>query len=235
MTGWLRQLQNEVIDLFFPRECIGCGKIDDFICIQCARKLPRLVPPLCPKCGKPEPSGHLCYECWGKSSNIDSVYSVFVFDGTMRQAVHSLKYHNLRAIAECLGKYMASYYLSNSLNGNILVPVPLHENRIRERGYNQSILLAREISRIVGIPVNDKLIKRTRDCVSQARTKNVEERRRNMENAFSPISDSISGMEIILIDDVCTSGATLEACAAVLKKAGANHVTGFTLAREINK
>ncbi|RPJ63192.1 MAG: ComF family protein [Dehalococcoidia bacterium] len=235
MTRWLRQLQNEVIDLFFPRECIGCGKIDDFICIQCAKKLSRLVPPLCPKCGKPEASGHLCYECWGKSSNIDNVYSVFVFDGTMRKAVHSLKYHNLRAIAGCLGKYMASYYVANNLNGNILVPVPLHENRVRERGYNQSILLAREISRIVEIPVDAKLIKRTRDCISQARTKNVEERRRNMENAFSPISDMISGMEIILIDDVCTSGATLEACATVLKKAGASRVTGFTLAREINK
>jgi competence protein ComFC len=235
LTGWLRQLQNEVIDLFFPRECIGCGRIDDFICIQCAKKLPRLVPPLCPKCGKPEPSGHLCHECWGKSSCLDNVHSVFVFDGTMRTAVHSLKYHNLRAIAECLGRYMASYYLENSLNGSVLVPVPLHENRVRERGYNQSTLLAREISRIIEIPVSVELIKRNRDCISQARTKNVEERRRNMENAFSPVNDGISGMEIILIDDVCTSGATLEACAAALKKAGAKHVTGFTLAREINK
>lgn len=235
MTGWLRQLQNEVIDLFFPRECVGCGKVDDFICVKCSKNLPRLFPPLCPRCGKPEPSGSFCHECWGKSGSYDRIYSVFIFDGTLRKAVHSLKYHNLRAIAGCLSHYLADYYIENKLSGDILVPVPLHEKRIRERGYNQSALLARELSRIVGIPVNEKLIKRTRDCSPQARTINVEERRRNMENAFGPVGNGIVGKDIIVIDDVCTSGATMESCALALKTAGAKRVTGFTLAREINK
>ena len=235
MTGWLRQLQNEVIDFFFPRECIGCGKVGDFICVQCSKKLSRLNPPFCLRCGKPESSGTFCHECWGKSNSLDSIRSVFVFDGILREAVLSFKYRNLRAIANCLGEFMASYYKVNSLSGDILVPVPLNEKRIRDRGYNQSGLLAREISMSIGVPVSEKVIRRTRDCQPQARTKNVDERRRNMENAFSHIGDGVSGMDVVIIDDVCTSGATLEACAFALKSAGAKRVTGFTLAREIKK
>ena len=131
--------------------------------------------------------------------------------------------------------FMASYYKVNSLSGDILVPVPLNEKRIRDRGYNQSGLLAREISMSIGVPVSEKVIRRTRDCQPQARTKNVDERRRNMENAFSHIGDGVSGMDVVIIDDVCTSGATLEACAFALKSAGAKRVTGFTLAWEIKK
>ena len=235
MTSRLRQLQNEVIDFFFPRECIGCGKVGDFICVQCSKKLPRLNPPICLRCGKPESSGTFCYECWGKSNSLDSIRSVFVFDGALRDAVLSFKYRNLRAIANCLGDFMAGYYKVNNLTGDILVPVPLNEMRIRDRGYNQSELLAREISLQIGVPVNEKVIRRTRDCQPQARTKNVDERRRNMENAFSHMGDEVRGLDVVIIDDVCTSGATLEACASALKAAGAKRVTGFTLAREIKK
>ena len=213
MTRWLRQLQNEVIDFFFPRECIGCGKVGDFICIHCSKKLPRLNPPIC----------------------LDGIRSVFVFDGALRDAVLSFKYRNLRAIANCLGDFMAGYYKVNNLTGDILVPVPLNEKRIRDRGYNQSELLARAISMQIGVPVNEKVIRRTRDCQPQARTKNVDERRRNMENAFSHMGDEVRGLDVVIIDDVCTSGATLEACASALKAAGAKRVTGFTLAREIKK
>lgn len=235
MTTWLRQLQNEVIDFFFPRECIECGKVGDFICIQCAKKFTRPIPPLCLRCGKPESSGTFCYECWGKCNGLDSIRSVFIFDGTLRKAVHSLKYHNLRSIAQCLGSYMADYYSANGMTGDVLVPVPLHDLRIRERGYNQSGLLASEISRNVGIPVNQTFLKRIRNCKPQARTSGVEERRRNMENAFGCTGNGVNGLDVVVIDDVCTTGATLEACASVLKAAGAKRVTGFTLAREIKK
>ncbi|MBN1375220.1 MAG: ComF family protein, partial [Dehalococcoidia bacterium] len=225
----------EVIDFFFPRECIECGKIGDFICIECLKKLPRLLPPLCPRCGKPESSGSFCHECWKTSCSLERVRSVFIFDGIVRKAVHSLKYHNLRAIAGCLGDYMAGYYLENNMTGDVLVPVPLYDKRLQARGYNQSALLAKEMSRIVKMPVEEYMVKRTRDTSPQARTKNVEERRLNMEKAFCSIGANMLGKDIIVIDDVCTSGATLEACASVLRAAGARSVTGFTLAREINK
>ena len=235
MTRWLRRLQNEVIDFFFPRSCIECGKVGDFICPQCSGKLPRPIPPLCPRCGKPEPTGTFCHECWGKRNGLDSMRSVFIFDGTVRKAVHLLKYYNLHSISECLGSYMAEYYQNNGLSGDILVPVPLHESRIKERGYNQSLMLAAAISSRVDIPVEAEAITRIRNNRPQARTGSVEERRKNMENAFNHTGNAVNGLDVIVVDDVCTSGATLEACASVLKAAGARRVTGFTLAREIKK
>lgn len=233
MTKWLKQLQSEVTDLFFPRECIGCGKVGDFICVRCAKKLPRLNPPLCPRCGRPETSGSYCHDCWGNHHNLESVRSVFAFDGLIRDAIHAFKYHNLSAISCALGAFMADYFRKNEMKGDILIPVPLHERRIRERGYNQSELLAREISHILGIPCNGGLVQRIRDNGPQARTTSARQRRKNVENVFGNVSGEVNGIDVIVIDDVCTSGATLVSCAAALKNAGAGQVIGFTLAREI--
>lgn len=233
LTIRLKQLRNEVIDFFFPRSCVGCGKVGDFVCIKCSKKLARLQPPICQRCGRPESSGTYCNECWGTNTGLDSIRSVFVFDGIIRSAVHELKYRNLQSIAGCLSQYMAEYFQENKLTGDILLAVPMHEKRMKRRGYNQSELLANEISNMISIPVISGVIVRARDNKPQARTTCVEERRKNMENAFTCVSNDIKGKEVIIIDDVCTSGATLEACAAVLKERGAKKVSGFTLAREI--
>jgi ComF family protein len=128
---------------------------------------------------------------------------------------------------------MADYFVEYELVADVLLPVPMHENRLQRRGYNQSELLAGQLSGMISVPVRGDLIRRVRDNKPQARTTRVEERRSNMENAFTCISNEVSGKNIIIIDDVCTSGATLEACAAALKLKGANQISGFTLAREI--
>jgi competence protein ComFC len=174
-----------------------------------------------------------CRECWGKHDHLDTIRSVFVFEGIIRRAVHELKYRNLRSIAACLSQYMADYFVEHDLAADVLLPVPMHENRMKRRGYNQSELLAGQISTMISVPVRGDLIRRGRDNKPQARTTCAEERRRNMEDAFTCISNEVSGKDIIIIDDVCTSGATLEACAAALKLKGANKISGFTLAREI--
>jgi competence protein ComFC len=233
LTTWLKQLQNEVTDLLFPRECIGCGKIGDFICVRCSKKLPRLNPPLCPRCGKPETSGSLCPDCWGSPRDVDLIRSVFVFEGVIRDAVHAFKYSNLSALSGSLGSFMADYFLSNKMKGDVLIPVPLHSSRLRERGYNQSELLAREISHIINIPFDSGIVQRIRDNEPQARTKGAQQRRRNVKNVFGGVAGNVSGRDLIVVDDVCTSGATLASCAAVLKAAGARQVIGLTLAREI--
>lgn len=233
MTEWLKQLQNEVIKFVFPGVCIGCGKFGDFICVDCDRKLPRLLPPLCKMCGKPEPSAQYCPECWKKKSGIDGIRSVFIFEGIIRTAIHELKYYNLRSVSELLGEYMAGYFIQNAMTGDYLVPVPLHARRLKERGYNQSELLARHMSVVTGIPVLDKALTRIMDNRPQARTASVEERRKNVENNFCCGENIVEGKDVIIIDDVCTSGATLEACAKALNKAGAKRTFGFTLAREV--
>jgi ComF family protein len=150
----------------------------------------------------------------------------------IRQTIHELKYHNLRAIASHLAVLLLAYLQTTPVSGEILVPVPLHVKRLRYRGYNQSSLIARNLGRLANLPVVDNCLSRVKDTPSQARTKSVNERHRNVVNAFSCKQDSIKGARILLVDDVCTSGATLEACAIALKAAGASSVWGLTLARE---
>jgi ComF family protein len=230
MTG---HLQEKVADFFFPRRCVGCGKIGDLLCPDCSQKLPRLLPPFCQKCGKHESSGVLCPTCWGHQTDIDGIRSVFRFEGTIRRAIHDLKYRNLKSIAICLASLMSDYMRDNPVPGDYLVSVPLHPRRLRERGYNQSGLLAEKLSKLTALPVLQGQLHRLKDSLPQARTTTVEERKKNVQKAFACPHDDLNGKSLILIDDVCTSGATLESCAAALKAAGAVSVWGFTLAREI--
>ena len=151
----------------------------------------------------------------------------------MRQAIHQLKYHNLKAISSCLAELLADYLQLSPLPGEAIVPVPLHPRRLRERGYNQSGLLAVELGRLTNLPVTEDSLIRVKEGRPQVRAANAKERRRNVANAFICRDEKVSGKQIILVDDVCTSGATLESCASALKSKGAIMVWGLTLAREI--
>ena len=117
--------------------------------------------------------------------------------------------------------------------GEILVPVPLHKRKLRERGYNQSQLLARELGKLITLPVVDDCLIRQQYAPPQARTSNVEERRRNVANTFICRDNRLQDKQVLLIDDVATSGATLNACASALKAAGATSLWGLVLATEI--
>ncbi|MDO8473541.1 MAG: ComF family protein [Dehalococcoidia bacterium] len=163
---------------------------------------------------------------------MDGIRSPFSFEGTVRQAVHSLKYHNLRGLSHLLAQLIADYWVLNPLPADVLVPVPLHARRLRERGYNQSSLLARYLSQIIGVPEAEGMLVRCKDTPPQARTSSAEQRRLNVSGAFTVQGRAIRGKRVMLIDDVCTSGATLDACAAVLKRVGAVSVWGLTLAKE---
>jgi len=191
------------------------------------------VPPLCPNCGRPQASGIVCPSCWQRKAEIDGIRSLFSFDEVIRKAVHELKYRNLKAISPCLAELLADYLRSNPLPGEALICVPLHPRRLRERGYNQSSLLARKLGRRIALPVIKDCLIRVKQAQPQVRAVDVEERWRNVADAFVCRDEQVRGKQIILIDDVCTSGATLETCAAALKSKGAASVWGLTLAREI--
>jgi ComF family protein len=125
------------------------------------------------------------------------------------------------------------YLTSNPVPGEVLVPVPLHHKRLRERGYNQSHLLAQELAKLTGLPLVDDCLSRQRHTPPQARTTTVDERRGNVADAFFCRDRSLEDEQVLLIDDVSTSGATLDACARALKEAGASSVWGLVLAREV--
>jgi ComF family protein len=143
-----------------------------------------------------------------------------------------MKYRNLRAISHCLGGLLADYLQSNPLPGEALTYVPLHPRRLRERGYNQAGLLAHELGRRSNLPVIDDCLVRVKQAQPQVRAADVTERRKNVAGAFVCADQDVEGKRVILIDDVCTSGATLESCALALKSKGTASVWGVTLARE---
>ena len=229
----LGRLVEVAVDSFFPRRCVGCGRVGSFLCPDCLEELPRLVAPFCPRCGRPQASGIVCPDCWQRLTKIDGVRSPFRFDGAVRKSIHQLKYRNLKAISPYLAELLADYLSENPLPGGALISVPLHPQRLRERGYNQSGLLAAELGKRIDLPVIEDCLIRVKQAQPQVRAVDVEERRRNVVDAFVCRDERVSGRQIVLVDDVCTSGATLESCAAALKDRGATSVWGLTLARDI--
>ena len=132
-----------------------------------------------------------------------------------------------------LAGFLDHFIETSPIQGDVLVPVPLHKSRIRERGYNQSTLLAKELAKLSGLPVLHNSLVKHEKSAPQARSASVEERKKNVSGVFSVRDETIKGKAVILVDDVSTSGATLDACAGVLKEAGAISVWGLILAREI--
>jgi ComF family protein len=153
-----------------------------------------------------------------------------LFDGHIRHAIHALKYRRVAALAEPLGDALARFWLAAPAPISAIVPVPLHPARQRERGYNQAELLARRVSRATGAPLRANGLRRTRATAVQM-TLHAAERKANVADAFAAEPAVVRGADVLLVDDVCTTGATLDACAVVLKAAGAGAVFGLALAR----
>jgi ComF family protein len=226
-------LKRVALDLLFPPYCIGCGKEGSYICGRCERELSYISPPVCTLCGRPLLPGGSCPGCIGQPTSLDGIRAPFLFEGIVRKAVHDLKYHNLRALVPVLAGYLKEYLMENPLPGDILVPVPIHRKRIHERGYNQSSLLARELGRLTSLPVEDSCLIRLTYIAPQAKLASAAERQQNTVGAFACKDDRLKKKQVILIDDVSTSGATMNACAAALKTAGAAAVYGLALALEL--
>jgi len=228
----LQQVKTALLDLLLPLRCLGCGREGDLVCPSCRQSLPRVKLPLCQRCGVTVREGNLCSMCINHPLAIDGIRSVFLFQGTIRQAILQFKYKHLKAIAEPLSQLLSEYLSSHAPKGEAIIPVPLYPKRLRERGYNQASLLAKELSKLTGLLVMEGPLVRVRDTISQARTTSAIERRRNVQDAFV-CNQGLKEKQILLIDDVCTTGATLDACAMALKSAGASSVWGLTVAREI--
>ena len=142
MLPQLAKLGRTALNLLFPLWCLGCGREGVFICPSCRSQLPRITPPICPRCGLPKPEGAACPDCSGWQPAIGGIRAPFRFEGIVRRAIHELKYRNLRAAAEPLSELLGHYLEDNHIPAEVLAPVPLHQKRLRERGYNQSELLA---------------------------------------------------------------------------------------------
>lgn len=218
-------LREKVLDLLFTPRCVGCGREGVYMCPSCLGEVPSLE-------GAYHPANAAEGQdaCLVEPVAVDGVFSCFAMKGVARDAVHQLKYRGLHAVASPLGVLLAEHARSSGLLAHAVVPLPLHPKRLRERGYNQADLLAREAGKGLGLPVEVGWVERVRHGPPQVRSAGPEERRANVRGAFQA-RRRLDGLRLILVDDVCTTGATLDACAHALKAVGAQTVWGLTVAR----
>lgn len=230
MKTRLSQELTGFFNLLFPPACPLCSKTlqpdaEDPFCSECSSGISTLPDGRCSRCALPfvsrNSSSHLCESCCRVPPPFHSVYSVGVYEGTLRESIHRFKYEDCHYLDRPLG-----ILLSGALQGveppNLIVPVPLHVKRLRQRTYNQSLLLARELGRMLCRPVAAHLLTRVRNTPQQQGL-SASERSRNMHDAFV-CQRNLAKERILLVDDVMTTGATAVACSRVLAAAGASEV-----------
>jgi len=200
-------------------------------CAACQENIEFIQPPSCPLCGQSTRTGQLCRSCRSRPLQIDGIRAVGYLEGGLRTAIHRFKYSNLRALAAPLANLAIKYLNQCCPPVEALVPVPLHAGRLRERGYNQAALLARQMGEAIGVPVVEGALLRVKSTAPQVGL-SADQRRKNVEGAFQCTGTGFEGKSVLLVDDVCTTGATLEACSIALRQAGAKKVWALVLARE---
>lgn len=219
------------LDYIYPPACGGCGKRGKRWCDDCNDASKRITPPLCIRCGRPlSNSAEICDRCKTDPPAFIALRSWAIYCGSIRRAIHQLKYRRDIALGEVLAKGLIDILDSTMWDIDIVAPIPLGKKRHKERGYNQAALLAFPLAIAKGLPYKNNALQRVQETTSQVHLSR-EERARNVKNAFRADSKIVAGHNIIIVDDVTTTGATMQACALALIDAGANCVYGLTLAR----
>jgi ComF family protein len=241
VLGSLTRALDAVTAVVFAPSCAACGDLLDHptggpVCGACWCAILPLTPPLCQRCGDPLPSWRTislplatCARCRRRPQAVDRAAAVGAYDGALRAIVHALKYEGRRTLARRLAALMRQRCEPIFWRADWLVPVPLHHSRLRQRGFNQAADLASQL----GLPVQHAL-RRVRATPSQISLP-ASRRHANMRHAFGTTRHAglLAGSIVVLVDDVSTTGATLDACARALKQAGVAEVRAVTAARAV--
>ena len=231
-------------DILFPSRCPTChellhGNRQASFCETCASRIKAIRPPICPACGLPFPmeegTNHLCGDCLLSPKAFSIARAVGHYERTLLEAIHLFKYTGKTAMGTLLGRIMAEHDYPDFLISSyaLIMPVPLHSKRLRERMFNQSLMLARVIANTFAIPLDFTSLKRHIYTQPQI-TLGKKDRQTNVRGAFQvEKSAKVAGGKILLVDDVYTTGSTLNECARVLIQSGAAEVAVLTLARAV--
>ena len=214
-----------------PQDCFLCAASsgDSLLCPPCTASLPRLTTERCPICALPTPGSSVCGACLKKAPHFDATLAVFRYEFPMDSLIQALKYAHRLAAAGFLGEAMA--HDSLPCRPDLIMPVPLSTERIAQRGFNQALEIARPLARTLCVPLETRRIHRRRDTSPQASLP-WKERAKNIQHAFECEID-LTGKTVLLVDDVMTTGATLNELARTLKAHGATRVENCVLARAL--
>ncbi|OGP54459.1 MAG: hypothetical protein A2Y65_09770 [Deltaproteobacteria bacterium RBG_13_52_11] len=233
------------LNLIFPPVCPICqapfgGQGEDLIiCPDCQKAIRPVRPPYCPCCGLPYPTGdgegHLCGPCLKEKWYFEVHRTCALYEGALKEAIHRFKYGGVFPLVRVFGDLLQPplQTLIEDYPVDVMVPVPLHIRRLRERGFNQALLLVRELSKRTGIPYEERALAKIKDTPVQIALKK-RERRKNLKGAFQvKDQEAIKGKAVVLVDDVYTTGATVNECSRTLLEGGAGKVAILTVARAI--
>lgn len=224
-----------IFKLLWPEICPFCGKVSaEGICTVCEHKLKKRVitQPVCMKCGKPvrRNEQEYCRDCTGTTHHYDRGRALWLHKTPVNHSIYQFKYHNQRVFAKYYAQEMVRQFekIIDNWQPDLIVPIPLHIRRKRKRGYNQSLLLAKEIGKLTGIPVDGKILKRIRYTDPQ-KILDHRLRKHNLYNAFQVSKDIGCVRTVVLIDDIYTTGNTIDEAARKLKEAGVEKVYFLTV------
>ena len=234
------RFRSTVFQFFLPPQCPCCERFSEEgkqgFCSNCLSQIRWIEPPFCSICGIPfisrEVETHPCGACVTHRKYFTIARALGAFEGSLQEAIHRWKYEGKTYLTPFFASWMAEglnrYWEPGSLD--LLIPVPLHTRRLRERGFNQSLLLVRELSRRTGIPYRKSILQKKKSTIPQVNLSGVE-REKELKGTFHVIGkEELSGLSVLLIDDVYTTGATVNECSKVLLRGGAKRVDVLTLA-----
>lgn len=230
------QYLEEMINLLYPRRCPLCQDIltdrTAMICIACRKKAVPIREPRCKKCGKSvrSPEQEYCFDCSRQKHAFTRGWAVFSYEKEIKQSVYQFKFHNKREYSRFYGAEMVRTYGKEIVrwHPDVLIPIPMYKKKQRQRGYNQAELLAREIGEALSIPVDTKILYRVKKTTPQKELTR-KEREINLKNAFKTGADAVKLKKVLLVDDIYTTGATMDAAAQALLENGVKEVRFFVL------
>jgi competence protein ComFC len=234
MAGWRYNLYRamwNVLDLLFPPQCGGCGRNGSRWCLECQERVVALEGILCDVCGLPQDRSGICDLCLADRPHFHSLRAWTAFEPPVRQALHKLKYRHDISMGDALAANMAGFVKNLGWDVEMIVPIPLGRERLRERGYNQVAMIAKPLSMALDVRYAPRELMRSKETRSQVGLTR-EERRKNVSDVFRA-GTGVSGKTVLIMDDVSTTGSTLSSGARTLYAAGAKDVYALTVARAL--
>jgi competence protein ComFC len=236
----MNEVKRKLIGLLYPKriKCCVCGRdAKEAVCSTCLSQLEYIEGRVCLKCGKgidDEYDANICPDCKRADKNFDMAFSCFEYKDMGKTIIHKLKYENCKEVAQTLGRLMIQKIAEESINLDAIVPVPIHKSKELKRGFNQAQLIAEEIAASVGLPLWDCII-RTKVTTDQFKLDKVN-RNLNVHNAFciNLLYNNVKYENVLLVDDVYTTGSTVDECSRILKQQGAKRIFVITAATGSN-